>query len=185
MDSNSDGGLGRAFMLLMLVLAIMIGVAACGAPIINGSGLSWDNSIWTNAQNQRTERERLRLNAETRQAIEREETARIMSDNMMLTIQWIAVGGSIVGALAIVGWTVQRSVVAWSVRPHRPQQRIEVHLSYDDAMRLARPHLAAIPDASVEWVDDVDGNPVNSWAVVSPSMRLIKPLQLTDSQHEN
>lgn len=181
MNSENDGGLWRAFMLLMLVLSIMIGVAACGAPIINGSGLSWDNSIWTNAQNQRTERERLRLNAETRQAIEREETARIMSDNMMLTIQWIAVGGSIVGALAIVGWTVQRSVAAWSVRPHRPQQRIEVHLSYDDAVRLARPHLAALPDAQVEWIDDVDGEHIGGWAVVSRSLRIVKPLQLTDS----
>ena len=182
MDSDNDSAIWRTFFLSICALAIVAGVAACGAPVINSSGLSWDNSIWTNAQNQRTERERLRLNAETRQAIEREETARIMSDNMMLTIQWIAVSGSIVGALAIVGWTVQRSVAAWSVRPHRPQQqRIEVHLSYDDAVRLARPHLAALPDAQVEWIDDVDGEHIGGWAVVSPSLRIVKPLQLTDS----
>lgn len=185
MDSDNDSAIWRTFFLSICALAIVAGVAACGAPVINSSGLSWDNSIWTTAQTERTKREQIQADRDVKVAQE-----------WNATMQTVGTTALQVGAVCVGLWTASKALpaivasiagafAAWAARPHRPQQRIEVHLSYDDAMRLARPHLAAIPDASVEWVDDVDGNPVNSWAVVSPSMRLIKPLQLTDSQHIN
>jgi len=177
MDNENDGAIWRAFVLLLAVLAIVVGVAACGAPVINSSGLSWDNSLWANREAQRTERERLRLAAETRQAIEREETARIMSDNMMTTIQWLAVTGGIVGGLAVAGWATQRSVAAWAARPHRPvATNVNLRITYEQAQRLAQPHLLALPGSRLEWVDG-DG-----WSVVSDELQIIKPLLLEDRQ---
>lgn len=166
MDSENDSAIWRAFVLLLAVLAIVVGVAACGAPVINSSGLSWDNSLWANREAQRTERERLRLAAETRRAIEREETARIMSDNMMTTFQWLAVVGGIVGGLAVVGWATQRSVAAWAARPHRPVVQPPAQI-----VVMAAPELAAAPEARLEWSDD-DG----AWVIVNDRTMTVRLL---------
>ena len=185
MNSDNDSAIWRTFWLALLVLAVTAGVAACGAPVINSTGLSWDNSLWSNREAQRTERERLRLAAETRQALERERTAQIMSENMMATLQWLAVVGGAVGGLAIAGWTVQRSFAAWSARPHRNagSQQIEVRISYEQAQRLAQPHLLALPGSRLEWIDGafVDGAWVEGWTVVDDEREIVRPLQLTDS----
>lgn len=176
MDRDNDSAIWRMFWLAVLVLAITAGVAACGAPVLNSSGLSWDNSLWANREAQRTERERLRLAAETRQAMEREETARIMSDNMMTTLQWFVVGGVVVGAIGLAGWATQRSVAAWAARPHRPAappQQIIV---------MAHPHLMAQgPDARLEWVEEDD---YRGWAIVNDRLLTVRPLQIADSRRQ-
>lgn len=175
MDSENDSAIWRTFWLAVLVLAITAGVAACGAPVLNSSGLSWDNSLWANREAQRTERERLRLAAETRQAMEREETARIMSDNMMTTLQWLAVTGGIVGGLAVAGWATQRSVAAWAARPHRPAAPPPAQI-----IVMAAPYLESDRTARVEQIE-ADG--YRGWAVLYPRTERFVPLQLTDGQH--
>lgn len=179
MSDNNGCGAGFA---LLAIMVVFIAAMAIGGPVITGGGLSWDSSAAINRTNARLEQERVRQAAETARVREREETARIMSDNMMVTIQWLAVAGVIVGGIAAAGWSVQRSVTAWAARPHRPvaAQRIEVRISYDQARLLAQPHLLAMPDARLEWVEEDD---IRGWAVVNDRLQIVRPLQLTDSQH--
>ena len=128
----------------------------------------------------------MRQAAETARVREREETARIMSDNMMVTIQWLAVAGVIVGGIGLAGWSAQRSVTAWAARPHRPvaQQRIDVHISYEQARLLAQPHLLALPGSRLEYIpgEVIDRKFVVGWCVVDDEREIVRPLQLTDSQ---
>lgn len=165
MDSENDGAIWRAFLLALSVLAIMIGVAACGAPIINSNGLSWDNSAVISRHDARLEMERVRQAAETARVREREATARAMSENMMVTLQWLAVVGGIVGGLAVAGWATARSVEAWAARPHRPAaapQQIIV---------MAQPYLAAMRDARLEY--DAEAQ---AWVVYSDVTETVKYL---------
>ena len=143
---SDNGGCGTAAAMLLL-MAVLIGAIAFGAPIITGDGLSWDNSAAIARTNARLEAERLRLASETRQAIEREETARVISENMMTTLQWLAVVVGVVAVVGALGWTAQRSVEAWAARPHRPQAPPQ------QIVMVARPFLMAQPDARVDLAD--------------------------------
>lgn len=169
-DNNGCGA-------VVAVLAIGVVLAAAlfiGGPVITESGLSWDNSATIARENARLEAERLRTQAETRQAQEREETARIMSDNMRDTMQWLVVGGVVVGAIALAGWAVQRSVTAWAARPHRPVAQPPAQI-----IVMAAPYLESDRTARVERIE-ADG--YRGWAVLYPRTERFVPLQLTDSQ---
>ena len=183
---SDNGGCGAA----VAVLAIGVVLAAAlfiGGPVISEGGLSWDNSATIARENARLEAERLRTQAETRQAMEREETARIMSDNMRDTMKWLVVGGVVVGAIGLAAWATQRSVAAWAERPHRPAaaQRIEVRISYEQARQLAQPHLLALPGSRLEYIPGewIDRQYVVGWCVVDDVQEIVRPLQLTDGQH--
>lgn len=182
---NSDNALGCMWAAVLSVFMILFASFAFGAPVLTANGLSWDNSTWTTAQIEKTKREQIQATRDIRVAEEWNATMQVVGTTA-LKIAAVCFGAWAASkALPAIVASIVGAFAAWAARPHRPQQRIEVHLSYDDAMRLARPHLAAIPDATVEWIDEADGKPINSWAVVSPSHRLIKRLQLTDSQHKN
>lgn len=163
MSDNGGCGVGLA---MLAIMAVLIAVVAIGAPVITGDGLAWDSSATIARTNARLEAERVRAAAETRQAIEREETARIMSDNMMATIQWLAVAGALVGVVFIAGWAVQRGVAAWAARPHRPVAPPPI------IVMLAAPELAAEPRARLEWSDDDQ-----CWVVVNPRTETVKLLE--------
>ena len=170
---NDNGGCAMAA--LVLFAAVVIGTIAIGGPVLSEAGLSWDSSAVIARQNARLEAERLRLAAETARVREREETARVMSDNMMVTIQWLAGAGVIVGGLAVAGWATQRSVAAWAARPHRPVA------PPPQIIVMAHPHLMAQgPDARLEWVEEDD---FQGWAIVNDRLLTVRPLQLTDSRH--
>ena len=169
----------------LLGLVMLIATVVIGAPIVTGEGLSWDSSAVISRHDARLEMERVRQAAETARVREREATAREMSANMMVTLQWLAVVGGIVGALAVAGWATARSVEAWAARPHRPvaaPQQIEVRMSFEQARLLAQPHLLAMPDARLEWVEEDD---ITGWAVVNDRLQIVRPLQLTDSLHRS
>jgi hypothetical protein len=151
----------------LLGLVMLIATVVIGAPIVTGDGLTWDSSGVIARQNARLEAERLRLAAETRQAVEREETARIMSDNMMTTIQWLAVVGGVVGGLAVAGWATARSVEAWAARPHRPVAA----LPPAQIIVMAQPYLAAMRDARLEY--DAEAQ---AWVVYSDVTETVKYL---------
>ncbi len=165
MSDNGGCGVGLA---MLAIMAVLIAVVAIGAPVITGDGLAWDNSTAIARTNARLEAERVRAAAETRQAIEREETARIMSDNMMATIQWLAVAGALVAVVFIAGWAVQRSVSAWAARPHRPMAPVPSQI----IVMLATPELEAAPEAYLGYNDDDD-----TWAVVNPRTGVVKLLE--------
>jgi hypothetical protein len=187
---NSDnGGLGRAFTVLLLVLAIMIGVAACGAPVIDRNGLSWDNSLWANREAQRTERERIQANRDIRIEAQRSETMQAFLETAGKALIVAAIVFGMAKALPPIVASLATAFAAWAARPHRTAgvQQIEVRISYEQAQRLAQPHLAALPDARLEWIDgaEIDGVWVAGWAVVDDVEEIVRPLQLTDSQHGN
>lgn len=163
MSDNGGYGVGLA---MLAIMAVLIAVVVIGAPVVTGDGLAWDNSTAIARTNARLEAERLRTQAETRQAIAREETARVMSDNMMATIQWLAVAGALVGVVFIVGWSVQRGVAAWAARPHRPVAPSQI------IVMLAAPELEAAPEAYLGY-NDKDG----TWAVVNPRTGAVKLLE--------
>ena len=187
MNSHNDGAIWRAFLLALSVLAIMIGVAACGAPIINSNGLSWDNSAWINREAQRTERERIQANRDIRIEAQRSET---MQQFTTVAGQALIVAAIVFGmakTLPPIVASLTTAFAAWAARPHRSAgvQQIEVRISYEQAQRLAQPHLAALPAARLEWIDgeEIDGAWVCGWAVVDDVEEIVRPLQLTDSQH--
>lgn len=187
MDSDNDSAIWRAFLLALSVLAITVGVAACGAPVINPSGLSWDNSLWANREAQRTERERIQANRDIRIEAQRSET---MQAFLEVAGKALIVGAIVFGlakALPPMVASLAAAFAAWAARPHRSAgvQQIEVRISYEQAQRLAQPHLAALPAARLEWIDgeEIDGAWVYGWAVVDDVEEIVRPLQLTDSQH--
>lgn len=181
MDENNNGGCLPVA--LLLVLGVVIAGFAIGAPNIGAIGLSWDNSAAIARANARLEAERIREQQETARVREREQTARVMSENMMITIQWLAVVGGVVGAIAVAGWATQRSVSAWAARPHRPvAPQITINMSYEDACRLAYPHMQALPGSYVTWAEEDD---YQGWALIDDRLAILRPLQLTDSQHRS
>jgi hypothetical protein len=179
MNDDNNGGCLPA--VLLLVLGIIIAGMVAGVPNIGAIGLSWDSSAAIARTHARLEMERVRQAQETARVREREQTAREMSKNLIITIQWIAVSAGVVGAIAVAAWATQRSVAAWAARPHRPAApQITINMTYQQALDLARPHLMALPGARLEWVDEED---VQGWAVVDDRLAILRPLQLTDSQH--
>lgn len=151
----------------IVILAVVLAAMAFGAPIINEGGLSWDNSL---AQ--------ARFQAKVEVERQREITRRIESQNWHDTAGKIAVAAGVVGAMFAVGWAVSSSVAAWAARPHRAQpQQVHLRITYEQARRLAQPHLQALPGSRLEWVEG-DG-----WSVVDDQLQIVKPLCLTDSQY--
>ena len=187
MDSENDGAIWRAFLLALSVLAITAGVAACGAPVINSSGLSWDNSAWINAQNEKTERERIQANRDIRIEEQRSETTQAFLEVAGKALIVVAIVFGMAKTLPPIVASIATAFAAWAARPHRSAgvQQIEVRISYEQAQRLAQPHLAALPAARLEWIDgeEIDGAWVYGWAVVDDVEEIVRPLQLTDSRH--
>ena len=169
---NDNGGC--AMVALVLFAAVVIGTIAIGAPVLSEAGLSWDSSAVISRHDARLEMERVRQTAETARVREREATAREMSENMMVTLQWLAVVGGIVGALAVAGWATARSVEAWAARPHRPVAAAA--LPPPQIIVLAQPYLAAMRDAQLEY----DAR-AGAWVVYSDVTETAH--YLTDSQH--
>jgi hypothetical protein len=181
---NSDGGVGP-FLWISVVGVLLVGAllsGACGAPIIDSGGLSWDNSGWINAQNQKTERERINANRDIRVAEEWNGTMQVVGTT---TLQ--------VAAICVGLWAASKTIpaifasiatmfAAWAARPHRPAApaNITVNITYQQALAAARPILLAQPDARLEWVEEDD---VTGWAIINERFGTLRPLELTDSQH--
>jgi hypothetical protein len=172
---NGDGGLGGCLWAIVLgaMLVGFVVVGFGGVPNVSSIGLTWDNSGWINAQNQKTERERINANRDIRVAEEWNATMQIVGTT---TLQ--------VAAICVGLWAASKTIpaifasiaamfAAWAARPHRPQappQQIIV---------MAAPMLSAEPSATVEWVEEAD---YRGWALVNPRTQTLQPLQLTDSQ---
>lgn len=189
MDSENDSAIWRTFWLAVLVLAITAGVAACGAPVIDRNGLSWDNSLWANREAQRTERERIQANRDIRIEAQRSETMQAFVEAAGKALIVTAIVFGMAKALPPIASSLATAFAAWAARPHRTAgvQQIEVRISYEQAQRLAQPHLAALPGSQMEWIDGawIDGAWVEGWAVVDDEREIVRPLQLTDSQYGN
>lgn len=187
MNSDNDSAIWRTFWLAVLVLAVTAGVAACGAPVIDRNGLSWDNSLWANREAQRTERERIQANRDIRIEEQRSETLQAFLEAAGKALIVAAIVFGLAKALPPMVASLAAAFAAWAARPHRPVgvQQIEVRISYEQAQQLARPHLAALPDARLEWIagEEIDGAWVCGWAVVDDVEEIVRPLQLTDSRH--
>lgn len=177
MNENNNGG---CLWLPVLAVAIVLAIAAgCGAPVLNSKGLSWDTSAWTNAQNQRTERERIQANRDIRIAEERGKTTEFVVGMLARALVIVAAVFAAAKSIPPVFGSLATAFAAWAARPHR-SQRIEVHITYEQARQIAQPHLLALPGSHLEWLDEED---ICGWAVVDDRLQIVKPLQLTDNQY--
>lgn len=188
---SSDNALGCMWAVVIGVAAILFASFAFGAPVLTGDGLSWDNSGWINRETQRTERERIQANRDIRIEQERGKTVQAFVAVAGQTLVIVAVAVGVAKALppivASIATAIASAFAAWAARPHRPAavQRIEVHMSFEQARLLAQPHLRALPGSRLEWIDgeEIDGAWVQGWSVVDDARAIVRPLQLTDSQH--
>ena len=166
---RDDPGCGGLLVALMVLLLLCVG-GVSALPVINGNGLSWDTSAAQNWQAQRTAIEQTRQREETARTIAREQEATERNAAMMLTLQVMAVAGTVAGVL-IAG------VTQWgrTVR-HRDTQRTE-------QVRLCMAYVAHyyLPGADVEVrtlpgrgvvVVDHDAGEVVPVAVVEQTMQL-------------
>lgn len=169
MDSENDGAIWRAFLLALSVLAITVGVAACGAPVINSSGLSWDNSLWANREAQRTERERIQANRDIRIEAQRSET---MQAFLEVAGKALIVGAIVFGlakALPPMVASLAAAFAAWAARPHRPVA------PPPQIIVMAAPYLEAMRGGRLEY------DPADGWMVVSDATQTVKLLE--DKRH--
>ena len=166
---RDDPGCGGLLVALMVLLLLCVG-GVSALPVINGNGLSWDTSAAQNWQAQRTAIEQTRQREETARTIAREQEATERNAAMMLTLQVMAVAGTVAGVL-IAG------VTQWgrTVR-HREEQVTE-------RVRLLEGYVARyyLPDADVEIaplpgrgpvVVDHDAGEIVPYAVARQAMQL-------------
>lgn len=148
---------------IVLVLAVAVG---CGAPVINGSGLSWDNSGWINAQNQKTQRERIQANRDVRVAEEWNGTMQIVGTTA-LQIGAVCVGlWAAAKTLPAIFGSLATMFAAWAARPHRPVAQPPPVI-----VMMAAPELAAAPEARLELSKD------EGWVIVNPRTQTVKLLE--------
>jgi hypothetical protein len=162
-----------AWVVFGVFLVCVGGMAAL--PVINGNGLSWDTSAAQHWQAQRAATEQVRQREETARTIAREREATERNAAMMLTLQVMAVAGTVGGTL-IVG------VTQWgrTVR-HESSQRTE-------RVRLCQDYIARyyLPGARVEVgthhglpaVIDHDSGEIVPYALVQREMRQLPMRQL-------
>lgn len=185
--TNDDRALSWFWGWLLAIAFVLAVAVGCGAPVINSNGLSWDNSAWINAQQQKTERERIQANRDIRIEQERGETVQAFVEVAGQALIIVAIVFGMAKALPPIVASLAAAFAAWAARPHRQAApaSITVNITYQQALDAARPHLLALPDAKLEWIDgaEIDGAWVEGWAVVDDEAAIVRPLQLTDSQH--
>lgn len=163
MDESRGGGFPWLVVLaVVFVLAVAIG---CGAPVVNGGGLSWDNSGWINAQNQKTARERIQANRDIRVAEEWNGTMREVG-TVVAQVGAVCVGlWAAAKTIPAIFASLATAFAAWAARPHRPAAPPPT------IVMLAAPTLAAAPEARLEWSED-DG----AWVIVNDRTQTVKLL---------
>lgn len=174
---NSDRSLTFMWLTILLIAACVFGVAACGAPVFNQHGLSWDNSAAFNREAQRTERERISANRDIRVAEEWNDTMRTVGQ-AALQVAAICVGlWAASKAIPAIVASLAAAFAAWAARPHRPQPAMlpappqpPPHI-----ILMAGPWLEAMRDSHMEYDEQAD-----AWLIVSDTMRKVH--YLTDSQ---
>ncbi len=166
MDAENNRALSWMWGWVLAIVFVLAVAVGCGAPVINGSGLSWDNSGWVNAQNQRTERERIQANRDVRVAEEWNGTMQIVGTTLAQ-----------VGAVCVGLWAASKTIpavfgslatmfTAWAARPHRPVAPPPV------IVMMAAPELAAAPEARLEWSRDDQ-----AWVIINDRTETVKLLE--------
>lgn len=181
----SDNALGCLWVVGLAALLLLFAALAFGAPNIGADGLWWDNS----AAIARTDA-RVEMNYQDNLTRRRE------SDNWHETTQIVGTTALQVAVICVGLWAAAKALppifaslatafAAWAARPHRPAAtNIHLRISYDQAQRLAQPHLLAMPGSRLEWIDGeyIDGAFVKGWAVVDDEREIVRPLLLEDRQ---
>ena len=164
MDNN---GMGCAWGSGITIMIVVLAALAFGAPILDSGGLSWDNSATI-----------ARLNTQQATNLQDNITKRQESDNWHATAQQFAVAGAIVGVVAMQAWSATNMVKAWSARPHRPAQTVNVQITYAQAQRIAAQYIASV-DGTLEQEED------GSWVVVSHRLRTVRTVASLLADGEN
>ena len=156
-----------AWALFGVFLLVVGGMSAL--PVINGNGLSWDTSAAQQWQAQRAAMEQTRQREETARTIVREQEATERNAALMLTLQVVAVAGT-VGGVLIVG------VTQWgrTVRHESTQRTERIRLCEGYIARYlpdARAEVRTLPGRGVVVVDH-DAGEVTPYAIVQRVMQL-------------